>query len=165
VRATRAASDERLLELLVGRLDAMMRNGTTTCEIKSGYGLEWETELKMLRTIKAAQGLHRMSTRASFLVHAVPQGTTSAEVADAVIAKQLPRLRRLVDAGEVSADFVDVFCEKGFFAYEDTVRILEAGKALGFEASFHGDELNDMGCGALAKAVGARAVSHLEMLR
>ena len=161
VRATREASEGRLTELLLGRLDQMMASGTTTCEIKSGYGLEWDTELKMLRVVQAAAPLHRMSTRASFLVHAVPQGRTSAEVAGEVVATQLPALRAAVDRGEVRCDFVDVFCERGFFSPDDTATILAAGRALGFEASFHGDELSDLGCGELAARVGARAVRAL----
>jgi urocanate hydratase len=164
VNATRAATEAKLNELLMNRLDAMMRAGTTTCEVKSGYGLDWETELKMMRTIHSAKAMHRMGISSTFLVHAVPKGEDSVKITDDVVNRQLPLLKALVDAGEISVDFIDVFCEKGFFTPEDSRRILLGGKAMGLEASFHGDELNDMGSGHLAAEVGARAVSHLEML-
>ncbi len=169
VNAVRSASEERLLELLLGRLDRMMRAGTTTCEVKTGYGLDFPTELKMLRTIQAARPRHRMSTANTLLIHAVPKGRNSADVARDVVDNQLPALARLVRDGQLAApvDFIDVFCEHGasFFTPADTRLILEAGqRLLGARASFHGDELSDQGCGELAASVGAVAVSHLEML-
>ena len=88
-------------------------------------------------------------------VHAVPKGSTS-EAATAEVLQNLPKLAALVETSEVCAEFVDVFCEKGFFSREDTRSILLAGKALGFGASFHGDELNDLQCGELAAEVKKR---------
>lgn len=73
VRATREASEARLLELLLARFDLMLKGGTTTCEVKSGYGLDFDTELKMLRVLQAAKKIHVMETRSSYLVHAVPK--------------------------------------------------------------------------------------------
>lgn len=153
VKATREASETRLNELLLTRLDSMMRAGTTTCEVKSGYGMDWETELKMLRTIHSARTLHRMGISSTFLVHSVPKGEDSVVITDDVINRQMPLLKALIAQGEISVDFIDVFCEKGFFTQEDSRRILTAGRAMGLEASYHGDELNDMGCGTLAAEV------------
>jgi imidazolonepropionase len=164
VQATRAASEAQLLASTLQRLDAMLRGGTTSCEIKTGYGLDWATELKMLRVANRAAAAHRMDVKTTFLVHAVPQGWCSEEVARAVCIKQLPELRRLVDRGDVSCDFVDVFCERGFFSPDDTRRVLTAAQALGFGTCFHGDELTDLGCGELAAELGVKSVSHLEML-
>jgi imidazolonepropionase len=164
VKATRAASEDELLQLALQRLDAMMRGGTTSCEIKTGYGLDWATELKMLRVANRAAAAHRMDIKTTYLVHAVPKGVSSQEVAATVCSKQLPELRQLVDAGELSLDFVDVFCERGFFSRDDTRRVLETAQSLGFRTCFHGDELTDMSCGELAAELNVSSVSHLEML-
>ena len=178
VRAVRETSEDILLRDLLTRLDTMMRSGTTTCEIKTGYGLDFDTEVKMLRVINRARALHKMRIFATFLVHAVPKGRTSGEVTNDIVENQLPKLAELVNAGSFgnfrsqdedsrAVHFIDVFCEHGpsFFTPDQSQRILARGKELlGVEAAFHGDELSDQGCGQLAAAVGARSVSHLEML-
>lgn len=169
VGAVREASHRRLQQLLLERLDGMMRSGTTTCEVKTGYGLDFETELKMLQTIQAATAKHRMAFSNTYLIHAVPQGMTSAEVTVDVVENQLPALAEMVADGRLTqpVDFIDVFCEHGpsFFTPDDSRQILEAGKRLlGAEIAFHGDELSDQHSGVLAAEIGARSVSHLEML-
>ena len=163
VNAVRDASEERLLELLLNRLDGMMRAGTTTAEIKSGYGLDFETELKMVRVIQSARRKHRMGgLKCTWLVHAVPAGRTSRDVTEEVVSKQLPALGKMVERGDIidPIDFIDVFCEHGpsFFTPEEARRILLAGKQLlGAQAIFHGDELSDQNSG---KANGFAVCGH-----
>lgn len=183
MRAVRETSEDVLLRDLLTRLDTMMRSGTTTCEIKTGYGLDFDTEVKMLRVINRARALHKMRIFTTFLVHAVPAGRTSDEVTNDIVQRQLPKLADMVNEGAFGSGscccssedeedrravhFIDVFCEHGpsFFTPDQSRRILARGKELlGVEAAFHGDELSDQGCGQLAAAVGARSVSHLEML-
>ena len=164
VRATRESSEDELLELLLQRLDRILRAGTTHVEIKSGYGLDTATEMKMLRVIARAQQLHALDISSTYLAHSVPRGMSAEDATLDVINKQLPELGRLRDAGEISVDFVDVFLEKGFFDLDQSRRIMLAGAGMGLVPAFHGDELNDMLSGKLAAEIGARSVSHLEEL-
>lgn len=164
VQHTRDCSEDELLRLLLGRLDRMFKCGTTHVEIKSGYGLDVETEMKMLRVIANARRIHPIGISSTFLAHSVPHGMSSEDATENVIKKQLPALARLQAAGDIDVDFVDVFLEKGFFNQKQARRILEAGAKMGLTPAFHGDELNDMASGHLAAAVGARSVSHLEEL-
>ncbi|GAM23027.1 hypothetical protein SAMD00019534_062020, partial [Acytostelium subglobosum LB1] len=165
VNHTRNASEAELLELLKPRLDRMIRQGTTLVEAKSGYGLETATEMKMLKVLHQAGIQHPIEIVSTYLGgHAVPKGSTAAEATEDIVSKQLPELKRLRDAGEISPANIDVFLEKGFFEYEDTKRILQAGQQLGLAINFHGDELSYMKSGELAGELKARASSHLELV-
>jgi imidazolonepropionase len=108
VRATQEASSKHLLTLLLKRLDDMMQYGTTTCEIKSGYGLDWASEVKMLHTVQQARGLHRMGTSLTFLAHAIPKGDSSSRMTQDMIQNWLPKLKMLMATGELSVDSIDV---------------------------------------------------------
>ncbi|CAH0514727.1 unnamed protein product [Peronospora belbahrii] len=123
----------------------MLRCGATLIEAKSGYGLETDTELKMLRVLHAAStgdNAHPVEIVSSYL------GGHSAK-----------------KDGTISPEFIDVFCEKGVFEHDDTHRILGAGKQAGLEINFHGDEMHPMQSGAIAAALGARANSHTAKCR
>lgn len=162
---TRNASEEKLLLLLQQRLDRMMRQGTTLVEGKSGYGLETETEMKLLRVLHEADQKHPVDIVSNYCgAHSVPKGSTADATTEDIVVKQLEELRRLRDSGVINPTLIDVFMEKGVFDAEQTERILRAGSALGLEHNFHGDELNYTGSGELAGKLASLAVSHLERL-
>lgn len=162
VRHTAASTEEELGVLLRQRLDRMLRCGTTTAEAKSGYGLEKDTELKMLRVIHQAKGRHPIDLVSTFLgAHAVPAGMTS-EQATAAVLEMIPVVVAERDAGLNDVENIDVFCETGVFSCDESRRILAAGAAAGMEINFHGDELSALQSGELAGELSALAVSHLE---
>ena len=165
VGATRKASEQELAASLRRRLDAMLVNGTTCAEVKSGYGLDLETELKMLRAIQTVARTHPVRVVSTFLgAHAVPRGTTSEEATRAVVEEMIPAVAKANEDGETDVTLIDVFCERGFFDEEQSLQIMEAGREAGLLPAFHGDELNDMNSGVLAARCGAASVSHLEKL-
>jgi imidazolonepropionase len=162
-RSTRDTSEDELLSLLITRMNRMMRTGTTTLEGKSGYGLETDTELKMLRVLHRADVAHPLTVVSTFCgAHAVPAGKSSQEATRDVIDVQLPAVLRERDEGKNSVKAIDVFCETGVFSHNESYEILEAGRAAGLRLNFHGDELSCTNSGELAGKVGAHAVAHLE---
>ncbi|KAG7225563.1 hypothetical protein INR49_004969 [Caranx melampygus] len=145
VEHTRAAAASDLLTSLSSRLVRMQRTGTTLVECKSGYGLELHTELKMLEVIEAARRSLPINISSTYCgAHAVPKGKTVAEATDDILHVQLPRLRQLMSAGTLRVDNIDVFCEQGVFDLGSTRSILQAGRDLGLNINFHGDELHPM---------------------
>ncbi|MFZ2488441.1 MAG: imidazolonepropionase [Anaerolineae bacterium] len=172
VRATRAASLDELIAQTLPRLDAMMAHGTTTAEVKTGYGLDLDSELKMLDAIRLLDEEHPMDLVPTFLgAHAVPadyQGRTDAYV-DLVVNDMLPAVADLVytvesDRGSYQirgADFCDVFCEAGVFDIAQSRRILEAARALGLGLKLHADEFEPIGGAMLAAELGATSADHL----
>ncbi|XP_014674331.1 PREDICTED: probable imidazolonepropionase [Priapulus caudatus] len=163
VRHTREASEEELYTSLCARLNTMIKSGTTLVECKSGYGLNVETELKMLRVIERARRDMPIDISATFCgAHSVPEGATAAQATDDVIDVQLPAVGRLMDSGQLRVDNIDVFCERGVFDVAQTQRILAAGAAVGLAANFHGEELSRLGSAEMGATLGARAISHLE---
>lgn len=163
VRATRQSSEEELSRLLHERLDRMLRAGTTLIEAKSGYGLETETEIKMLRVLHNAK--HPVEIVANFLgAHSVPEGSNAMTATEDVIHKQIPAVIQAKKDGVISPEFIDVFCEKGVFERDESEKILKAGRDAGLCINFHGDELHPMRSGVLAAQLGAHAISHCEML-
>ncbi|CAH7326869.1 probable imidazolonepropionase [Phodopus roborovskii] len=163
VEHTRQASEEELFRSFQQRLQCMMRAGTTLVECKSGYGLNLETELKMLRVIECARRELNLSLSATYCgAHSVPKGKTAMEAADDIISNHLPKLKELCKTGELHVDNIDVFCEKGVFDLGTTRRILEGGKKMGLQINFHGDELHPMKAAELGAELGAQAISHLE---
>ena len=167
VRHTREASEEELGRLLRERLSRMRRFGTTLAEAKTGYGLEAETEMKMLRVLTSAvRASDELGVELvpNYLVHSIPKGQTSVEATQNVLEEQLPALAKSMREGVVDCELVDVFCDKGIFEIEETRKILEAGKALGLEVNFHGDELHPIRAAELAGDLGALACSHLEQI-
>ncbi len=172
VRATRAASLDELIVQTLPRLDSMLTHGTTTAEVKTGYGLDLETELKMLDAIRLLDEEHPMDLVPTFMgAHAVPaeyQGRTDAFV-DLVVTEMLPAIADLrytvetVDGAYTvaAADFCDVFCEAGVFDLAQTRRILEAARELGLGLKLHADEFEPIGGATLAVELGATSADHL----
>ncbi|RNF04381.1 putative imidazolonepropionase [Trypanosoma rangeli] len=164
-RSTRAASEADLKAMLQKRLQRMLSFGTTTVEGKSGYGLERETELKMLRVLKQANDAGPLTVVSTFCgAHAVPEGKTAEEAVRDVVEVQLPAVMQERAEGRNDVRNIDVFCELGVFDHDQSRRILEAGKKAGLHVNFHGDELSFVASGELAGEVGAQAVSHLEQV-
>jgi len=172
VRATRAASLDDLIEQTLPRLDAMLTHGTTTAEVKTGYGLDLDTEIKLLDAIRLLDEEHPMDLVPTFMgAHAVPAeyaGRTDAYV-DLVVDEMLPAiadLRYTVETpdGEYyvrAADFCDVFCEAGVFDLAQSRRILEAAAELGLGLKLHADEFEPIGGAILAVELGAVSADHL----
>jgi imidazolonepropionase len=159
VSATRAASESALATMATLRLDEMLANGTTTCEIKSGYGLTTESELKLLRVIEEIGRRHAVSVIPTFMgAHEVPLEYRGrrAEYADLVVNEMIPAVAR-----QNIARWCDVFCEDGVFTPAESTRILRAGLAAGLSARIHADELGSTGGSQVAAAVGARSADHL----
>jgi len=157
VNETRRATNEELLKQSKKRLDTMISHGTTTCEAKSGYGLDTETELKILEIQKKLNDIHPMDIVSTFLgAHAIPKEHSADDYVDIVISAMLPQVKDL-------AMFCDVFCEKGVFTIEQSRRILEAGKKYGLIPKIHADEIVDTGGASLAAEIGAISADHLLM--
>jgi len=143
VRATRAASEGKLVEECLERLDVMLLHGTTTVEAKSGYGLTREDELKCLRALRKADEEHPVDVVPTFLgAHAIPPEYRGREgdYVDLVISEMLPEV-----AGGGLASFCDVFCEEGVFTPEQARAILSAGLEHGLKPKIHADEFSDTG--------------------
>ena len=157
VRAVREASDEELLNNLLAHLDVMLAHGTTTAEVKSGYGLDTETELRTLEVIARADERHPIDLAPTFLgAHAVPEDRDSTAYVDEVVDEQIPA----VESQEI-AEFCDVFCEEGVFDVEESRRVLEAGTEAGLTPKVHAEELSHLGGTLLAAEVGAASADHL----
>lgn len=153
-------SEDDLFEQSMIRINEIIGMGTGAVEIKSGYGLCVEAELKMLRVIKRIKESSPITIKATFLgAHAVPveyRGKQE-EFVDLVINEMLP-----VVAAEGLADFIDVFCDKGFFTVEDTERILMAGIKYGLRPKIHANELDYSGGIQVGVKYNALSVDHLE---
>lgn len=156
VRDTRKASETELVDITKKRLDKMLQNGTTTIEIKSGYGLSTKDELKMLNAIKSLQKNYKnMDVVPTFLgAHATPPEHSADSYVDLVVNDMLPKVAGL-------AEFADVFCEKDVFSIEQSRRILNEAKKYGMKLKIHADEMYDTGSAALAAEVGATSADHL----
>jgi len=163
VRATRAASVEQLVEESRARLDRMLAHGTTTAEAKTGYGLDTENELKMLEAIRRLDAEHPVNLVPTFLgAHAIPaeyKGRTN-DYVDLVVEEMLPMIKSQI-SNPKSQFFCDVFCDEGAFTLEQSRRVLEAARALGFELKIHADEFRPLGGTRLAVELGAISADHL----
>ena len=159
VRATRAASQDELTASAQKRLDALMANGVTTVEVKSGYGLDLDSELKMLR---AAGGLTGARVRRTLLAaHAVPPEHRENRTAyvDLIVERIIPAA-----AEEGLADAVDAFCESIGFASAEVTRVFEAAEAHSLRVKLHAEQLTDQGGAALAARFKGLSADHLEHL-
>lgn len=154
------ASEDELLEGAWGRLNEMMRCGTGAIEIKSGYGLSYEAELKMLRVIRRLKELSPLKIKATFLgAHAIPQEYKDNRNAyiELLTKQLLPRI-----AEEKLADYIDVFCDKGFFTPYETAYILSAGWEHGLRPKIHANELGFTDGVQVGVQFNALSVDHLE---
>jgi len=153
-------SEDELFIQSITRINEIISTGTGAVEIKSGYGLNLADELKMLRVIRRIKDTSPIEVRATFLgAHAIPEEykNNREKYVDLVINEMLP-----VVASEELADFIDVFCDKGFFTVEDTERILMAGIKYGLTAKIHANELDYSGGIQTGAKYNALSVDHLE---
>lgn len=163
VRHTRECPQEKLEDMLSERLDRMLHTGTTVVEAKSGYGMNLETEMKMLKVIHNVDKVHKIKLCATYLgAHSIPEGRDVKSYVEEIINEHMPAMAALIKAGEISPENFDVFYEKGIFEKEVTERMFAAASEMGLAINFHGDELNPMGAGELGGRSGAKAISHLE---
>lgn len=156
------ASEEELLESALKRLNEIMWQGTGAVEIKSGYGLSTEAELKMLRVIKKLKSLSPLTIKATFLgAHAVPTEykNNKRKYIDLLIHEMMPKIEE-----EKLADYCDVFCEQNYFTREETVEILTAAKKFGMTPKVHAEQLSNFGGVLAGVEVGAISVDHLEFV-
>jgi imidazolonepropionase len=160
VRATRAADETALAQAALPRLDRLLAEGATTVEIKSGYGLDLETEARMLRAARRLGRMRDVAIRTTFLgAHALPaeaDGDKDAYI-ERLCAEMLPAIAR-----EGLADAVDGFCEGIAFSPAQISRVFETATALGLRVKLHADQLSDLGGAALAARHGALSADHLE---
>lgn len=156
------ASEEELYQQAKARLDEIIRLGTGTVEIKTGYGLTLEGEVKMLRVIRRLRDESSATIRATFLAaHAIPAAYKNDKPGylRLVIDEILPAIVK-----EKIADFIDVFCEEGYFSVADTIALMEAGKKYGLQPKIHVNQFTTLGGVRAAVDHGARSVDHLEEL-
>ena len=158
VRAVREANEAELVRQSLPRLDALLREGVTTVEIKSGYGLDHAAEARMLRAARALGGQRPVSVVTSYLgAHAIPPGSDAESYVTRICTDILPAI-----AAENLADAVDAFCETVAFTPAQTARVFDAARALGLPVKLHADQLSDGGGAALAARYGALSADHLE---
>ncbi len=170
MQATRKATVEQLIAESRSRLDAMLALGTTTVEVKTGYGLDTATELKMLQAIAALDASHPADLIPTFLgAHAVPPGYKDRpdEYVGLVIEEMLPAAAEWFNKSHFKVDnpqlFCDVFCEANVFDREQSKRVLEAGLSRGLPAKIHADEFKTLGGVTLAVEVAAVSADHLDV--
>ena len=159
VTATRRASEDELVEQSRGRFDEMLANGTTTCEVKSGYGLDLQSELKMLRAIRRLADAHAIDLVPTFMgAHEVPveHRQRRNDYIRTIVDEMIPAV-----AAEGLASWCDVFCETGVFTPDESLHILDAGLKSGLAPRIHADELGPSGGSLVAARVGARSADHL----
>jgi len=159
VKATRAAGKPELVRLIRERLDEMLLQGTTTAEVKSGYGLDTASEIRSLEAIHEAAATHPITLVPTFLgAHEVPMEHRDdrRRYVDLLVREMIPEVarRRL-------AVFCDVFCEEGVFSVDESREILEAARRHGLKLRLHADELAATGGAELAASLGARSADHL----
>lgn len=153
-------SEDDLYRQAMTRLDEVIRKGTGCIEIKSGYGLNLEDELKMLRVIQRMKESSPAKIVSTFLgAHAVARGMSQDEYVELIINEMIPEVGR-----QRLADFVDVFCDRGFFTTKDTARILEAAATWGMRPKIHADELASSGGVEIGVKHNALSVDHLESM-
>ena len=158
----RKASEEELFDAAYDRIQEIAGFGTGAVEIKSGYGLDTESELKMLRVIRRLKAETPLLIKSTFLgAHAVPleYKCRQTEYVDLIINEMIPMV-----AAEELADYIDVFCDKGFFTVEDTDRMLNAGMKYGLRAKIHANELDYSGGVQVGVKYNAISVDHLECM-
>jgi imidazolonepropionase len=159
VKATREATKEMLIEAGLRRLDSMLSLGVTTVEGKSGYGLDFDTELKQLEAMADIDKLHAIDVVKTFMgAHAVPQEYKGREddYIGYIIDEVLPTVAEMK-----LAEFCDIFCEKNVFSVEQSRRLLTKAKALGMKVKLHADEIVRLGGAELAAELGAISADHL----
>jgi imidazolonepropionase len=157
-RRLQAASEDELFESALKRANEIIETGTGAVEIKSGYGLTTKDEMKMLRVAKHIAHETPLAVKTTFLgAHAVPKEVKKEDYIRLVIEEMIPAV-----ASEKLADYIDVFCEEGFFSTDETERIVEEGKRFGMRPRIHANQLNNSGGVQVGVKTKAISVDHLE---
>lgn len=158
----RAMSEQQLYDDAHLRLEHAIKQGTGAIEMKSGYGLTIEDEMKMLRVIRVLKSLSPIPIKATFLgAHALPEAFKKNKAAYIYLVtnEMLPRI-----AGEGLADYIDIFCESGYFDLDDLKLVIEAGNKYGLKAKVHVNQFSSFGAVKMACDMGALSVDHLEVM-
>jgi imidazolonepropionase len=159
-KRTAELDEEEMFNFAKIQLKKALQTGVGALEIKSGYGLTHENELKILRVIKRLKHEANIPIKATFLgLHAFPEGIEKADYIEVMLNKTLPEV-----ANNKLADFVDVFCEEGYFSLEDTIQLIEKGKEYKLPAKIHVNQFNSLGAISEATKRGVLSVDHLETL-
>ncbi len=165
IRPTREATVDQLVAIGRQRLDRMLHAGTTTCEVKTGYGLDLASELRMLEAIIELSTQQPVTLVPTFMpAHAVPPGLDQTEYVQQIISEMLPRAAAMYAqraAGATQQLFVDVFCDEGYFTLAQTRAILEAGARSGMRPKVHSDEFASLGATRVAVELKAASADHL----
>ena len=157
VKATREADLKQLLNISQKRLDNMVRGGATTIEAKSGYGLDFDTEIKQLEVLKVLNEIHPVDIVPTYLGgHDIPPDTDKESYLNELINNYIPKISKTN-----LAEFFDAFIEEGVYNREETERMLSAAKNAGFKLKLHADEFTDKGGASLAVEYGALSAEHL----
>ena len=157
-RRLQQTSEDELFDRTLKRADEIIRAGTGAVEIKSGYGLTTKDELKMLRVAKRIGVETPLTVKTTFLgAHAIPHEMPKEKYIDCIIQEMIPAV-----AEEKLADYIDVFCETGFFSPDETERIINEGKRFGMKPRIHANQLNRSGGVQVGVRTGAVSVDHLE---
>ncbi|MFN5169044.1 MAG: imidazolonepropionase [Cyclobacteriaceae bacterium] len=159
-RALAGMSENELFDVSVKRAWEILRTGTVAVEIKSGYGLSVREEVKMLRVARRIGRETPLVVKTTFLgAHAVPADVSKSQYIKMLLSEMIPAI-----ANEKLADYIDVFCEAGFFSPEESIQILEEGKKFGWRARVHANQLGHSGGVKVGVQAGAASVDHLEHL-
>ena len=164
MNATRNATVDQLVESGMKRLKKMLAYGTTSCEVKTGYGLSLESELNMMRAIFRLAKMQPIELVPTFMpAHAFPPGIDRNEYIRSITKDMLPALAQLAksEGVETSSIYHDVFCDEGYFSLDETRQILEAGIEYGFRPKVHADEFVNLGASSLAIELHASSADHL----
>jgi imidazolonepropionase len=161
VSATSSASDEALVEAMRARLETALLHGITSIEVKTGYGLHPEAELRLLRLIQATGALHPIAVSPTFLCHVLPAPAKEGPAREQLITALVSSL---LTAKAEGADAIDVYCDVGAFTLQESRRLLERAKAVGLLLRCHAEQFTYTGAAQLAAELGARSVEHLEQL-
>ncbi len=157
VRATREASKAELKSIAMDRLNRALRQGTTTMEVKSGYGLDTATELKMLEVVAELNDEHPIDLIPTFLgAHSVPKGMDKADY--------ITEVKAMIPQAAEIAKFCDVFCEQGYFTPAESLDIVGHAREHGMLPRLHANQFHSIGCIEAAVEMGATSVDHLEVL-
>ncbi|BHF65941.1 Probable imidazolonepropionase [Sparganum proliferum] len=160
---TKMCLESVLYESCLARFRTMVKNGTTTVECKTGYGLTWENEERLLRILTRLKRDLPIDLSITFYAASTkPKNMTTEEFVDHIVEEQIPSLKKLMDTGEVCVHNIDVRSKEGYFTAEQTRRIISAGTDIGLNANFHVGEDGHIKTAELAASLKARAVSHLD---
>ncbi|MGL1890137.1 MAG: imidazolonepropionase [Spirochaetaceae bacterium] len=156
VNATRSCTKEQLIKLSLNRLDDLKKHGTTTVEIKTGYGLNYESEKKMLEVIRELKTISDLDIVSTYLgAHTIPANKNREEYITWLLGESLTKFKNY-------AEFFDLFCEEGAFSYKESKELLLAAKKAGYKLKIHAGQFNDLEAPGMAAELGATSIDHLE---